>query len=229
MNNSDQQQNDVDEPGTDPWLAMITEHMQRPWFTPEQLPLLWLQITPTGGTAVDEHRRDRWLKGAAVLYRRCETYPQHTKLAVVLTGLPPAAWYNLSWVGQQADDLLMRATPEQLRQALEHEQQQPCGSWMVASQIMTQAAVEQLTGPVIEQLPWNSQVMAWAAALEAGTPDPGYRARHIVEHIQQRLLGGDMNAWTVFLGIIDEGAPIGEPAELAVAVARQKRPFLNGT
>ena len=217
----------------------ITETMQHPAFTPEQLPELWQQIeTDRQQGIVPDNTRNRWNNGIEAMYRRCETYPQHAKLAVVLSGLPPVTWHNPLPVLHQGHNLLEQATPEQLLQALKHEQTHPEGWWTASNHILTRATTEQLTGPVIEQLQWEDGILDWAttpkntAATHNPARDPARplariqqretalrsRCRHIVEHIQQHLLAEDSNAWNIFLGIVEPETIIGDTAELAHAI-----------
>ena len=196
-------------------LQAITETMEHPEFTPEQLPALWQQAIEPGDMLAE--RVGAWKHGIETMYRRCETYPQYTKIAVILAGIPRGAWHDTGWDVAQAHNLLRRATPEQLQQALEHEQQHPEEQWSVSNHILTWANIEQLTGQVIKQLEWNSGITAWATTPEDGTTGHD-RWRHISEHIQQQLLGGNKNAWTVFHGIVGPGTRIGAAAELANAI-----------
>ena len=204
-------------------LHTATETMRNPEFAPEQLPALWEQITEPDGTPLTHLRDDRWRGEIKAMYLRCDTYPQHTKLSGILYGMPDGAWHRTAKISDQARELLLQATPEQLVQALNQERRHTNGSSrMTDNQIVSCAKLEQLTGPVIEQLKWDHGMAA-----KAGTPDVTRalpdRWKHIVEHIQQNLLGGDNNAWTVFQGIISEGDRIGEAAALAAAIEQQKR------
>ena len=203
----------------------ITETMADPGFTPEQLPELWRQALKPGETAMPEKLRGRWRHGIDVMYQRCETYPQHTKLMSVIDGMPAEASGGANWFAIQAHDLLRQATPLQLQEALEHERQiHPTGRRVVSSHILTWAVIEQLTGPVIEQLSWNSGVASWVSKPGTG---PTFRDRwqHIGEYIQNHLLDGNKDAWAVFYGIIDTGSNIGDAAELAKTIEQQTQPF----
>ena len=218
-------------------LEVITETMNRPEFGAEQLAELWQQVIgpdgePPANSPVSRDRISCWAEGIGVLYRRCETYPEHAKIAVILSGIPYRAWHETGWIVAQARNLLKQATPEQLRQALVHEQQHPGGWWTANGDILAEATVEQLTGPVIEQLGWQD----WFRIVYATNPGHQHyalddaknrRARHIVEHIQQELLEGDKSAWTVFLGIVELGTGIGPAIELANAIEQEHRPCLH--
>ena len=239
--------NQKQDPGSDAGTANtnktaqhpIIAAMEHPEFTPEQLPELWKQTK--GPDDAHGGQMVAWGAGVETLYRRCETYPQHTKIAVILSGIPPNAWHkhtpwhDTGWAVAQADDLAHQATPEQILQALAHEQQHPDGWWRASDHILMWATVAQLTGPVIEQLPWKNQLLDYATTAEQNqateTTDfeqvRSRRRQHIVEHIQQRLLGGDNNAWTVFLGIVEPGANVGDTAEIAKAVEQGRRPCLH--
>ena len=210
----------------------ITEIMADPAFTAEQLPGLWQQIADpytlagsSAGSSADYW--DSWRAGVEAMYRRCETYPQHTKIGDILCELPSNARHRPGWAAALADELLGRATPDQLLQALEHEQQHPMGWWPVSHLIMMQATAEQLTGPVIEQLRWNTYLVDWAAGTETPTDAGLGRCRHILDYVQQRLLAGSEGAWAVFLGIAESGTLIGEAVELANAIEHKNSPHLN--
>ena len=193
---------------------MITEIMADPAFTAEQLPGLWQQIADPAAT-LDDSVFCGWRDGLEALYRACETYPQHTRIVAALDGLPSDARRHDDWIRDQASDLLRCAAPEQLMQALTYEQH-PDG-WLVSSHILHFATVEQLTGPVIERFRWNPWLTVWVNA-GYGPSQAEPQLRHIVDHIRQRLLAGDRNAWTVFLGIAETGMVIGETAKLAAAI-----------
>ena len=216
-------------------LQAITETREHPEFTPEQLPALWQQAAEPGGTPINRLRRDRWMHGIDAMYRRCETYPQHAKLAAILSGMPNSAWHETGWIVTQADDLAHQATPAQLQQALAHEQQHPEEWWLASDHVFACATVEQLTGQVIEQLAWQDWFLTYATTPGLRTMDydlegaRSRRTRHVVEHIQQRLLEGNNNAWTVFLGIVGRGTVIGTAIELANAIEQQNRPSRNRT
>ena len=205
-------------------LHTITETMRNPEFAPEQLPALWEQITEPNGTPLTHLRDDRWRGEIEAMFQRCDTYPQHTKLSGILYGMPDGAWHRTAKISDQARELLLQATPEQLVQALNQERRHTNGSSrMIDNQIMSWAKLEQLTGSVIEQLKWDHGMAA-----KAGTPDVTRalpdRWEHVVEHIQQTMLNGDNNAWGVFLGIIDQDTTIGSAAEIAVAIEQPNRP-----
>ena len=80
-----------------------------------------------------------------------------------------------------------------------------------------------LVGQVVEQLPWDNNLPVWTAAAKVEGVDHG-AGLSIVEHIQQQLLGNDENAWTVFLGIAENGTPIGDIAMLANAIEHPDEP-----
>ena len=202
----------------------ITETMAHPTFTPEQLPALWQQAVEPGDMLAERDRA--WNDGIEALYERCETYPQHTNLTVILAGMPAGTWHGATTaITAQVDALLRQATPEQLRQAIEYERQYSDGTWRTHSQIIASATLRQLTGAVIEQLEWRDSYLGYATAPWTRTEGTGRarRIRHIVEQIQQQLLEGSEAAWTVFLGIAGPGTRIGDAAELAVAVELQNR------
>ena len=204
-------------------VQAIWETMKRPECTAEQLPALWQQVMEPGETRLNCDRLDQWLRGIGAMYRRCETYPQHAKIAVVVSGMPNSAWRSDDWIMAQARNLLKQATPEQLQQALACGQQHPTGWWQPSDHILTWAAIEQLTGQILEQIDWNSGMAAEVTT--PGDETTGHdRWRHIVEQIQQQLLDGDKNSWTVFHGIVEPGNNIGDSAELAKAIEQ-----LNGS
>ena len=202
----------------------VTEVMHDPGFDAEQLPELWQQITGPHGIVGIGHLA-RWRLGVEAMYRRCGTFPQYAKIAAVLAGLPPLAWHNPK-TEPRLGDMLGRATPEQLLQALIFENQWPRGSWRASELILTEAAVEQLTGPVVEQLPWHRWILVWGSYPPVDSGDIALLS-HISEHIQKHLLGGDKHTWEMFLEIVEEGTPIGETAELVVAINQQHRPSLS--
>ena len=213
-------------------LQTITEALEHPELSAEQLPELWRQAMEPGDM-LDE-RTKAWNYGIETVYRRCETYPQHTKLAVIVSGMPQSAWRDSGWVIARGNALLRQATPTQLQQALICEQQHPEGWWWASDHILAFAAVEQITEAVIEQLAWRD----WLLTYTADTPQTMHydsekarqrRARHIVGCVQQRLHGGNDNAWAVFLGIVEHGTVIGPTIELANAVAQQNGPVRNET
>ena len=168
------------------------------------------------------------------MYLRCGTYPQHKNVTAVLSEMPWDAWRYTETIDTQAADLARQATPEQLIQAMALDKQRPDGWWDAIGHVLSWATAEQLTVPVIEQLRWDDELYYVPMLGTPGNEDCLYedgdpRWRHIVEHIQQRLLGGDKHAWEMFLGIVEEGTPIGEAAELANAVEHQHRLFRHGT
>ena len=208
----------------------VTETMNDPAFTPEQLPELWQQAVertagePAGEPITGRALKDRWRNGIEAMYLRCETYLQHTKLALVLSRMPDSAWCETVPVMNHAIGLLKQAAPEQIQQALAHNKEDPGSWWLIYDDILRYATVEQLTGAVIAQLPWNNRMADWATKQETGTTEHDLRRRHIVEQIQQQLLGGNKHAWDVFCGIAEHGTPIDENAELALAIEHQHRP-----
>ena len=223
---------DTDQTETGVVLQALTETMEHPEFTAEQLPELWHQTvgqhdTEPGETPLDRLRRDRWKQGIDAMYRRCATYPQYAQLAVILSAMPNSAWRDTGRIIHQSDELLEQATPTQLRQALIYEQQHPEGWWRASDHILASATVEQITGPVVEQLTWHDWFRIYATTPGIRDIDPAFedskwrRVRHIVTHIQQQLCGGNDNTWAVFLGIVDRGTVIGETAELANTVEQQ--------
>ena len=216
-------------------LQTMTETMEHPEFNTEQLPELWQQSMGHGVTGTSTYY-EFWKDGIEALYRRCETYPQHAQLARTLSGMSDAAWCDTGKIAAQADDLAHQATPTEIQQALVHERQHPESWWKASDHILTWATDEQLTGEVIEQLPWNNHLLDYATTAEQlVATDPAFeqvrsrRRQHIVEHIQQQLLGGNKNAWVIFRGIVEPGHNIGETAELAVAIEQQRRPVRQKT
>ena len=213
--------------GTDPMLRTITETMADPGFAPEQLPELWYQITEPDGTPPTNERHARWIHGIGAMYRRCETYVQHTQLSAVLSGMPDPAWHGRGMVNpDDAGELLEQATAAQLQQALKQEQEHPERPWKTSDHLTTWANAKQLTGPVIDLFPWQDWFRTYAA-----TPDMwiiNFRSnvtRHIVEHVQHRTR--DNNAWEIFLGVAGPGTLIGPTIELANTLADQ--PGRTGT
>ena len=204
----------------------IIDIMTDPTFTPEQLPELRQQILEADGPVLKISRGDSWNIGIDAMFRRCETYPQYVKLVSVLSGMDDDASRTTDWRIAQADLLARQATSEELLQALTWETQNPEGWWKASDHLVVRVAHDQLTGPVIEQLPWKNQLLDYATTAEQNqatetTDFEQVRSRRrqlIVEHIQQQLLGGDNNAWTVFLGIVEPGGSIGDAAELACAI-----------
>ena len=205
--------------------------MNDPGFGPEQLSELWYQIideqhTP-GGSRLQtlSARLDSWDAGIEAMYRRCETYPQHAKLVVTVAALPKGARHNPDEVRDRGDKLLEQATTEQILQALKYERQRLEEQPIISSHVLTQAIREELTlaWQVVEQLPWDDRLLTWAAAATAGTVEHDAWLR-LVEVIQQHLLGGNENAWSMFLGIVEDGTLIGEAAALANAIEHQHRP-----
>ena len=222
---------DDNQANLDTWLQTITETMQNPGFDPEQLPELWQQLTGPDET-LQNHQLYEWWAGIYAMYQRCETYTQHSNLAVILSGMPNSAWHYPDWAVNQEQDLFRRATQKQIRQALEYEQQHPGSWWSVGDDVLEWATVEQLTGHVIEQLEWHDWLHDYATDPEqhqAQTTNTGLspsRRRHIVEHVQQQLLKGSDTAWHAFLGLADDGTLIGDTAELVLTI-EQRRPVRN--
>ena len=211
-------------------LRAITETMEQPGCMSEQLPTLWQRAIEPGNSP--SGRAKAWTRGVGAMYRRCETYPQHAKLATVLAGLPPGAQHDDGWFAAQGDDLLRQATPAQIQQALEHDQPPKHGGWQVCDHVMMRATIEQLTGPVISQLRWQDWFLTGPPAMmfqQNYDSCANQRARHVREHIQQKLLNSSKNAWTVFYGIVEPGNRIGETAVLAVAIEQQHRPNCTKT
>ena len=205
----------------------IRDMMNRAEYDAEQLPALWQQVTELddgSGT-----REQAWRLGIAAMYRRCETYPQHTKLTAVLSGVPVWARHYTSKAATQARNLLRQATPIELQQALICGQQHSESWWQhTSNQILEWGAIEQLTGQTLKQAEWNGWLTSWAATPRnrTGARD---RWRHISETIQQELLDGDSNAWNMFLEIVEPGHSIGETAELAKTIEQQNRPVRQTT
>ena len=232
MNKQTSTSNDPAETGLTP--QAITETMQHPEFGAEQLPELWQNaVEPyvTYSNWLDE-RVEAWDAGLAAMFERCETYPQHAKIRAVLAGMPDEAWYYSTGNTNRGDIMLQQASTEQLLEALTYEQQHmntqrhPTPYRAVTEQILLWAAADQLAEPVIDQLAWVDHFLGGETAL----PDGGKnRRRRIIGHTQQNLLEGNNHAWTVFLGIVEYGAVIGETAELALAIEHQHRPDRNQT
>lgn len=232
--NKPEQDADVDDDGNqtkhDKWLQTIAETIENPETAAEKLPEIWRQATDPGGTWQTQLLREQaWNDAVETMFRNAETFPQHAKLAVALAGTPPCVWQATGWIITQARELLRQATPEQLLQALEYEQQHPQGWWQVRDHVLTWATLEQLTGPVIAQFEWNSNIVAWGTGPEMENSSFRARWQHISETIQQELLNGDTNAWAVFLGIVVPGNNIGDTAALAVAIEQQHRPVRTET
>ena len=152
------------------------------------------------------------------MYRRCETYPQYAKTAIALTAMPGDAWYPPEWATTQAKKLLNQATPEQLLQFLKHAQQHPDEWWTVQDHLLIQRQV------TADQLLWSDTLSEYVTLGYATTAKPTSAGRDAyrcsIEHIRQHLLGGDVNAWDVFLGIAGPGTLIGGIAAVAAAIER---------
>ena len=191
----------------------ITETMNQPGFDAEQLPGLWQQAIKHPARL----RVNAWNDGIETMYARCETYPPCAKLAIILSGMPASAWPVTLRVTRQVNDLVRQATAAQILQALDCEQQHPEGWWKASDHVLMWATAEQLTGEVIEQITWHD----WFRDFADDEKDTS--VRHVSEHIQQRLLGGNNDAWVVFQGIVGQGTTIGETAELACAIAQKNR------
>ena len=222
MHKTEHQQNTgVGQANTGLTPQAIWKTMNRPEFDAEQLPALWEQAMHPDETRLNSERRDQWIHGIGAMYRRCETYPQHAKLAAILSGMAKSAWRSDEWIMNQADNLLKQATPEQLLQTLTREQQQPGGWWQANDHILTWADIDQLTGQILKQVDWTRRMVVAVDWPEEEITD---RWLHIVEQIRQQLLDGDSNAWNMFLGIIEPGHSIGETAEIAKAIEQEHRP-----
>ena len=200
----------------------IIEIMANPEFTAEQLPGLWQQIIQLAAIARPAPLicQERWCRGLDAMYRRCETYPQHAKLAVVLSGIPYTAymtgfdpWDKPGWLVEQAKNLVQQATSAQLLEALEYEQQNMGGWGPATADILAYITEEQLTDELVEQFPWRDELFL--------RPD-------IFRQITV-LLRADMNAWIVFRGIVEVGQPVGEAVELTNAIVQKRRPPRDGT
>ena len=227
-----QQQPHMNKPNKNPGSAgdgmspeKITEIMADPGFAQSQLPGLWQQVLAPDDPATCP---DGWEDGIEAMYRCCETFPQHTELTEIISRMPRPAKNYPSWALNRAYELLRQATPEQLLQALDLVQD-PDAWWEVSDQILEWATVGQLTGPVIERLvwcdDWNDVPYPGGSWEEAGYPDgPEPRWRHVVEYVQQTLLGGDVNAWELLLGIVSDGTLIGDAAKLAAAIEHSTGP-----
>ena len=209
-------------------LNTITNTMQKPAFDGDQLAALWPQIAFADGQARSFNRLDIWRCELDTMYRRCETYPQYTKITVRLSELPNRAWITNNWIADRADELLQQATPEQLVEALMHEQQHREGWWTVSGDILTHAApeqltgtvIEQLTGPAIEMLGKNAGRFAEVNGTAWEADDAGWARQvgHVENHIRQHLLDGDDNAWDMFLGVADADTTIGDVVQIINAV-----------
>ena len=204
-----------------------TSKLCTPDFAPEQLPEVWRQLTEPGSRPLDQARQKLWNYGIEAIYRRCETYPQYTAATSILSSMPADAWHDTARATDHGISLARQATPEHILQALAHEQRHPGGWWRVSEHILSWAGVEQMTGPVIEQLEWDRHLSNTAVTTkQARLP---ILWSHIVEHTKQHLLADDSNAWEIFLSIAKEGATISENAELAHAIEHKQRPARHGT
>ena len=200
------------------------ETTTQPGFGPEQLPDFWQRIAGTSG------HKQLWRATVEALYERCETYPQYAALAATLSRMPDDAWYRGDQESVFGGPLVQQATPEQLIEALKHEHRSKM--WKTTHHVLLHANDKQLTGPVIEQLEWDDWFHNVATGQNVDGTDYGYlgkidwerRVGRIVEHIQQRLLRGNQDAWDIFCGVAGPGNPIGETAELALAIEQQNRP-----
>ena len=207
----------------------IFETMAHPGFVAEYLPELSRQIIGSNGDTPSDKQRAAWLAGIESMFERCETYPQHAKIRALLGN-----WHGTAAVVEHGNNLLEQATPEQLVQALKHEQAQPLRGEPITRHILKHGSDKQLTGSVIEQFTWDDRLKNWAtnpklAAPRASESAQRRRLRRVVEHIQQQLLGDDQNAWNMFLDIVDYGNRIGEAAKLALAIEHQHRPNRHQT
>ena len=202
-------------------LKAIGETMENPAFTAGQLPALWRQAMEPG--YILDERTKAWNYGISVMCLRCETFLQHAKIMVVLSGMPPWAWHLDDRMRNHAGNLFEQAGPEQLQQTLIFARQHPESWWTVREHILASAGPEQLTGPVVKQFDWCS-AMTTCATMPDNGPDEHYKWRRIIEHIQQKLLDGSDAAWTVFLGIVEPGGHIGDTAELAKTIEQNQRP-----
>ena len=210
---------------TGPWLEKITDTMKDTAATPEQLPALWQQIAAPDGQLQHRDRLQSWENGIEAMFRRCTTYPQHRKLDTAIYALPRDAWQFPYWSETHANNLVKQATPEQLVQALADAWEGPGVTQYVSADIELHASTKKLTEAVIAQLPWRAGMRYWAKPSEGHKPSR--RERQIIKRIQQQLLGGDTNAWEMFVEIVEHGTRIGAAAELAVAIEHQHRPALN--
>ena len=212
-------------------LEAITDTMQHPAFDGDLLATLWPQIAGPDGRPLNDsslNRRERWRDGITGMYQRCETYPQYTKIAVRLSGLPKTAWVTNYWIVALAERLLKQATPEQLVEALVHEQQHRGGFWSVCDHILTYATagqltgavVEQLTGPAIEMLVDGAAQFAEINDVAWDDDDTGWTRRiwHVENHIRQHLLDGNSSAWDMFCGIAGPDTTIGDVVQLVNTV-----------
>ena len=204
----------------------IAAAMVRPEFTPAHLPGLWQQIEDHQTERWPHRREHAWNNGVGAMFWRCDTFPQFAELAAALFGLPSESWgMPAGWL-PRFEDLLCQATEEELLQAFEYEKQHPgyenlvAGSWrwrLLSSLIGRCAAVEQLTGPIIEQLLWNEVWLTTDMHATADRPEVRRRKQHIVDHIQQHLLAGDTDAWVAFLENVDRETRIGATAARVAA------------
>ena len=198
--------------------------MADPTFDAEQLAELWARITETGKKMIDSAALRSWNNGIDAMFQRCETYPQYTHLAVTVNRLPYNGWYETPGESARNNKLLEHATPEQILQALAYEQETPESRWNVTAHVLTHATAEQLTGPVIEQLPWDDRFHDLTTKPDARAVDGDQLRHHAIEHVQQTMLAGDKNAWDMFCGIAAPGTLIGETAEPANAIEQQTGP-----
>ena len=193
----------------------IVETVEHPEFRETDLEKLRQQIIADGNWLDKD-----WNNGTAVLYLRCETYPQCTKLTAALhnKGIKhPGEYFGT----EQTKATLATATPEQLVQALKQEQQHP-GGRAPTDDILRYATVEQLTGPVIEQLEWGPR-LAWVAAVDTDANGPEkHRQWHVIDHIRQHLLDGDETAWAAYQQIAVTGHRIGDTVLLVNTVTQHK-------
>lgn len=205
------------QPGWTP--KAIAETMNSPTFTVEQLPELWQQAVKNGGLL----HRARWVSELAKLWRSCDTYPQYAKMAANLSILPTAALQDSSRYTNRGETLAEQATTEQLLQALKYGQNRPEAGWQVGEHIIKHAEATQLTAQIVEQLPWQGFFVHYTDMPTALIDDDTWRRyRQIIELVQQELLDGDDDAWTIFHGISEHGQTIGDIVELALAIAQKQ-------
>ena len=194
----------------------IVETVEHPDFLASMLPGL-RQQNGLADPRTNEPPYGDWDDDAVALYQCCETYPQCIRLHTALYKIGHI--YSGGIFGRETTTAALKnATAEQLLEALKHEQQPPGNRRSATDDTMAAATVEQLTGPVIEQLQWGSR-FALAASLNLhGAPD--HKHRHVIDHIQRHLLHGDETAWAAYQQIAVTGQRIGEIAQLVKTVTQ---------
>ena len=233
--------------GDDAWCAATAATMEHHGFDVEQLPEIWQQVNEErrirnglyeSSTAWNAQLAALrlWDEQVEYLLLRCETYTQYSQLTAILADLPENKRFRTDTHGKA---LVPQATAEQIAVALKNVRQRPEALATMQTLIMEHAVTVQITGPVVQRMAWDGLLPVAAVCSTRPRHKPGnyeaasnyeqtlranyLQARHVIEIIQNELLGKNSQTWNAFLETVNNGDNIGDTAELAVTIEQQHR------